>query len=636
PPQRRTDQAAVASSGLSFLVVWRDTTIDWQSCAWYGCEIYPSIMARRIGSGGHLLDPRAIPIDATGDVLSPSVAFGGGTYLVVWTSQEHLYGRRLDAAGNRLDPERFLIARAMFQHIDASVVWNGEAFFVVWTYFGFGGSSIYGARISSTGEVLDPEGFPIFAVPQLATMPVVAHDDESLLVLWQDRRFDLCDPQGCRFNVYGTRVGEASADGDRDGVPNGRDNCPAIANADQSDRDGDGRGDRCDNCPTTLNPDQEDRDGDGIGVACDDEEPFVLSGTLGEAGPADLAWNGSIHLAVWNEHDEEGTKVYATRLSPTGERLDRGNLLLSTKGVLEDSPKVAWNGENFLVVWSEFRSDLPQIPAIRAARISPQGRILDPEPLLLSDLSFAARHPGLAWGGGTFFVVWTRSQICEPFDCSPYEIRGRRVERGGEVIDPAPLPISVGDRVHGMAPLIGWDGGAFLVAWSATVDDVGTIEALRFSPEGMPLDTTPFPLATTEGIFSARDLGWNGETFLLAWEAWTGSGYETSARRITPEGRILDDPPIPVVTRHEKEGPITVRSDGEDFLLLWTDDRTGGKDIYGRVILADGTPQPDFPLAATDHFEETPTAAWNGLDFLLLWIDAWNLEANLYARTFSP
>jgi hypothetical protein len=58
-------------------------------------------------------------------------------------------------------------------------------------------------------------------------------------------------------------------DTDGDGVADGTDNCPAIANAGQADSDGDGRGDACDNCPVTANPAQADADGDGKGDVCD-------------------------------------------------------------------------------------------------------------------------------------------------------------------------------------------------------------------------------------------------------------------------------------------------------------------------------------------------------------------------------
>ncbi len=61
-------------------------------------------------------------------------------------------------------------------------------------------------------------------------------------------------------------------DGDRDGVGDQLDNCPDVANADQTDTDGDGVGDACDNCPDTANADQADADGDGV-LDCNDNCP---------------------------------------------------------------------------------------------------------------------------------------------------------------------------------------------------------------------------------------------------------------------------------------------------------------------------------------------------------------------------
>ena len=62
----------------------------------------------------------------------------------------------------------------------------------------------------------------------------------------------------------------AAIDGDKDGVPDPKDNCLNTKNADQLDTDKDGLGDACDNCKTVANPDQKDADGDKQGDACED------------------------------------------------------------------------------------------------------------------------------------------------------------------------------------------------------------------------------------------------------------------------------------------------------------------------------------------------------------------------------
>lgn len=49
--------------------------------------------------------------------------------------------------------------------------------------------------------------------------------------------------------AFGTTLEAPPADTDGDGIVDLSDNCPQVANPDQSDTDGDGRGDACDECP---------------------------------------------------------------------------------------------------------------------------------------------------------------------------------------------------------------------------------------------------------------------------------------------------------------------------------------------------------------------------------------------------
>ena len=63
----------------------------------------------------------------------------------------------------------------------------------------------------------------------------------------------------------------AVADSDDDGVPDATDNCPAIANAPQTNYDRDRFGDVCDPCPPVANDAPADSDSDGVADACDPE-----------------------------------------------------------------------------------------------------------------------------------------------------------------------------------------------------------------------------------------------------------------------------------------------------------------------------------------------------------------------------
>ena len=115
---------------------------------------------------------------------------------------------------------------------------------------------------------------------------------------------DVCDDDDNRPDLDGDGIPDAiDPDDDGDGVDDGDDNCPILANADQADVDGDGVGDVCDdddnrpdldgdgipdvidpdddgdgvddaddNCPVIANADQADVDGDGIGDLCDDTD----------------------------------------------------------------------------------------------------------------------------------------------------------------------------------------------------------------------------------------------------------------------------------------------------------------------------------------------------------------------------
>lgn len=97
-------------------------------------------------------------------------------------------------------------------------------------------------------------------------------------------------------------------DTDADGITDGADNCPNLANSDQLDVNQDGVGDAClppdmdedgvgdqsDNCPEIANADQADTNGDGVGDACSGFAPEPATEGVSEVQQESAKLLGSV------------------------------------------------------------------------------------------------------------------------------------------------------------------------------------------------------------------------------------------------------------------------------------------------------------------------------------------------------
>ena len=104
----------------------------------------------------------------------------------------------------------------------------------------------------------------------------------------------------------------------------------------------------------------------------------ALAPTPGDQFSPAVASNGSEFLVVWEDRRNgiDETDIYASRVAADGTTLDPDGIAIATADGLEWTPEVASDGTNFLVVWTDGvqvnRGD------VRAARVTPQGEVLDP------------------------------------------------------------------------------------------------------------------------------------------------------------------------------------------------------------------------------------------------------------------
>lgn len=191
-------QPAVAFDGTNYLVVWLDAHI-------WGARVTPT---------GVVLDTNQILISTTPSTnyFQPlAVAFDGSNYLVVWvdirdTANMDIYGARVTPTGVVLDPNGIRISSSPYREEQPSIAFDGTNYLVVWVYwvnYGYEGY-IYGARVTPAGVVLDPNGIPISTAPVYRFHPSVAFDGTNYLVVWDDAR----NTGGHYCDIYGARVAQ--------------------------------------------------------------------------------------------------------------------------------------------------------------------------------------------------------------------------------------------------------------------------------------------------------------------------------------------------------------------------------------------------------------------------------------------
>lgn len=218
---------AIVFGGGSYLVTWiNDTSPNAMNYALHGMLIAP-------------LGPAGVPFViaegiAVEDDGAACVAFDGTSFLVAFprivNSSLRLFGTRLSTAGQLLDAE-FLISDAPGDG-SCKVAYGDGEYLVVWASNG-----VKGIRVSTAGQVLDPQPANLSVMTIPGFLPGVAYGNSSHLVAWE---LGATPPAPyLPLAKYAQLIGPITADSDGDGIPDDLDVCP-NENATGFDVNGDG------------------------------------------------------------------------------------------------------------------------------------------------------------------------------------------------------------------------------------------------------------------------------------------------------------------------------------------------------------------------------------------------------------
>jgi hypothetical protein len=504
----------VAFNGSRHLVTWSHLT-----------DVGPAVYGLLVDRSGSVLGPAAFPISDRADSRSePTVASFGSTFLVAWDhhhdgsgATEDVYASRVDADGSVLDPTGIPIATAPGLDWAPEATSDGTNVLVVWTSGAPGWSpTVRGTRVTPSGAVLDPSGFP---VSTLDSWVAVAFGGPDFFVVGMD-------PQAIR----GARLTPAGAVLDPVAVLISMGANEQVAPAATSDG------------TNTLVLWQDNRHGDRVlyggrvgpdGQVLDGQGFRISDGNQIEGGEA--AFDGTNFFVVWREWRQpaHGSTIRVARVSRSGVVLDRFDVVTAGPDQGISDPTMAFGGGTLLVAWNTWGEGVPTDSEIRAARVAPDGTVTDP-----SGFAVTGGHVqyDLAFGGVDFLFVWSRSVGADD------DIFGTRVTTTGTVVTPGGFPVASGAAFQ-TEPQVAWNGDRHLVVWTEVADwsdgDTHDIRGARLDGSGTVLDPAGIPISTGPGWKNQPLVAANG-SFLVTWfdRRRREDTDDLYAARIDPDGAV--------------------------------------------------------------------------------------------------
>lgn len=275
-----------------------------------------------------------------------------------------------------------------------------------------------------------------------------------------------------------------------------------------------------------------------------------------------IARGGDVHLVAWTDYRgrdgggqtiQSDADIFGMRLDASGAPLDMCPFVIAGGLGMQQRPKVAWNGENWLVLYvSQDPTGGYFADQLRAVRVSPGGQILDTPAITLPPMQFEPNSIGLNLSGQA--GQWLITRCVYHNDGYGTFLGGQRIGANGQLLDATPIVLN--DWVYGGTTLLAANGEYLAVGpdWNNSTTSKARRVGLNGQPIGASFNVPSQTIAT------------NGSEYYVTWirdfTNLVGSRMTATGTLLTPNGTLI----LPDFSTYNH---INLAHDGTQWWLEW-------------------------------------------------------------------
>lgn len=571
----------VAGDGRGWQVVWQDSRGGSQ-------DIY----GRRVNGDGSLGKVMGIVTLPGNNEEIPDIAYNGSTFIVVWQDQRNsaatdadIYGCRVARTGLRMGSDILIscnssgVGGVAGAQSTPRVCACGSNVLVVWEDYrtDLTTCDVYGARVNSSGTVLDRNGIAIAVGAGNQEMPNVGYDGTRLLVAWRERsnRF----VRGARMSTTGSVL-----DGSGFNISLG---VAGSAGVCVSGYPGAGFWVGWNSLSMGGN-DALTAHVPGSG-AFSGSNGAVISLAQDDQPVYSVADNGAEYAVVWSQNANGKSCILGARVSYLGELLTPTAVNLTGAVMGQQSqPTIAWNGSQYLVAWCGNETYDPSGLDIRGLRLDSSLHVIGASPITICAAVEDQTTPCVASNGSKFLVAWedSRNALAPSYYTDVY---GAVVDaNGGVTAIGSGISISTGDQ---RKPRVASNGTDYYVVWEDYRAGYPLAYGVKVTSAGSVASASGTAMPITSYSQSVPNICFGGVNYFVTWS----DSYRISGCRVSPAGAIVDPAAINIDSASTAKSSPAACWDGSVYQAVWEDYRSqyaGNSDIYYTTV-GDGVVSSD-------------------------------------------